>query len=74
MKRFILPAGLCLVLVFLNSCLTTLHPVFTENDLLSDPRLAGSWKKTKDGSNVTYRSATASDVATLSPTLQTKRQ
>jgi len=70
MKRFILPAGLCLILVFLNSCLTTLHPIFTEKDLLFDPRLAGSWKKIKDGSNVTYRSATTSDVGTLSPTLQ----
>jgi len=70
MKRFILSAGLCLILVLLNSCLTTLHPIFTEKDLLFDSRLTGSWKKTKDGSNVTYRSAAASDVATVSPTLQ----
>ena len=70
MKKIILPRALCLILVFLNSCLTTLHPIFTEKDLVVDPRLAGSWKKTEDGSNVTYRSATASDVATLSPTLQ----
>jgi hypothetical protein len=70
MKKFILTGALCLILVFLNSCLTTLHPIFTEKDLVFDTRLAGSWKKTKDGSNVTYRSATTTDVATLSPTLQ----
>lgn len=70
MKKFILTGALCLILVFLNSCLTTLHPIFTEKDLVVDQRLAGSWKKTKDGSYATYRSATASDVATLSPTLK----
>ena len=50
MKKIILTGGLCLILVFLNSCLTTLHPIFTEKDLVFDPRLAGSWRKTKDGS------------------------
>ena len=70
MKKFIFPGALCFILVFLNSCLTTLHPIFTEKDLVFDHRLAGSWKKTKDGLSVSYRPATTSDLETLSPTLQ----
>ena len=44
MKRFIITTGLCLTLVLLNSCLTTLHPIFTEKDLAYDPKLIGTWK------------------------------
>lgn len=70
MKKIILLAALFLGIVVLEGCLTTLHPIFTEKDLVFDPRLAGSWKKMKDGSTATYRQATANDLQTLSPVLQ----
>lgn len=33
-----------LLLIFLSGCLTTLHPIFTEEDLAYDPKLIGTWK------------------------------
>lgn len=70
MKKITLLTGLLIGILVLEGCLTTLHPIFTAKDLVFDSRLAGSWKKTKDGSMTTYRQATANDLQTLSPTLQ----
>ncbi|MEP7371847.1 MAG: hypothetical protein ABI675_00575 [Chitinophagaceae bacterium] len=70
MKKIILIAAFFLGVLFLESCLTTLHPIFTEKDLVFDPRLTGNWKKIKDSSIATYRQATAKDLQTLSPVLQ----
>ena len=70
MKKIILIAALLIGILFLESCLTTLHPIFTEKDLVFDPRLAGNWKKAKDGSTAIYRQATSNDLKTLSPALQ----
>jgi len=70
MKKIILISGLLLGLMLLSGCLSTLHPIFTEKDLVFDPRLAGSWKKAKDGSTVRYRMASQNDVAGLSSSLQ----
>ena len=70
MKKIILLAAFALGILILEGCLTTLHPIFTEKDLVFDPRLTGNWKKTKDGSIVTYRQATVKDLQTLSPALQ----
>ena len=62
--------GLFVTVVILSGCLTTLHPIFTEKDLVADPRLAGSWKKTKDGSIATYRQANSQDLDEFSPALK----
>ena len=70
MKKFILAAGLGLILVFLNGCLTTLHPIFTEKDLVFDPRLVGKWSNTEDASTATYRPANESELKSLSTALQ----
>jgi hypothetical protein len=70
MKKIILLAAFAFGLLILEGCLTTLHPIFTENDLVFDPRLTGNWKKTKDGSIVSYRQATVKDLQSLSPALQ----
>jgi hypothetical protein len=70
MKKIILLAGLFFILLLLNSCLTTLHPIFTEKDLVADTRLIGKWEKTKDGSMAIYRQAGANDLKGLSTELQ----
>jgi len=70
MKKILLLTGLFLGLALLNGCLTTLHPIFTEKDLVFDPRLAGNWKKSKDSSTALYRQANTDDLEELSPTLK----
>jgi len=44
MKKIILTTAFAFLLIFLSSCLTTLHPIFTEKDLAYDPKLIGTWK------------------------------
>jgi len=70
MKKIFLLTGFFFTLLFFTGCLTTLHPIFTEKDLVFDPRLTGNWKKTKDGSTATYRQANRNDLEELSPSLK----
>ena len=49
MKKIILTSAFALLLVFLTGCLTTLHPIFTERDLVYDPKLIGTWKTESQG-------------------------
>jgi hypothetical protein len=44
MKRIGILSAMLVLLVFLNSCLTTLHPIFTPADLVYKPELIGTWK------------------------------
>ena len=44
MKKISIILGFTFLLIFLCSCLNTLHPIFTEKDLAYDPRLIGTWK------------------------------
>ncbi|MCW3116184.1 MAG: hypothetical protein JWM28_266 [Chitinophagaceae bacterium] len=70
MKKIIAATLLLPLLLLLNGCLTTLHPIFTVKDLVGDGRLAGSWKKTNDGSITTYRKAAKEHLKQFSETLQ----
>ena len=58
------------VVLCLAGCLTTLHPIFTGKDLITDPRLIGNWEKAKDKTKVIYRLPNADEVNNLSPALQ----
>jgi len=49
MKKIALTTAFALLLIFLSSCLTTLHPIFTEKDLAYDPRLIGTWNTENEG-------------------------
>jgi hypothetical protein len=49
MKKIALATAFALLLIFLSSCLTTLHPIFTEKDLVYDPKLIGTWKTDSTG-------------------------
>ena len=70
MRKIIISATLFSVVLCLAGCLTTLHPIFTTTDLLIDPRLFGSWEKTKDKTKVIYRQPNAYEVNNLSPALK----
>ena len=49
MKKIVLTTAFALLLIFLSSCLTTLHPIFTEKDLAYDPKLIGVWNTENEG-------------------------
>jgi len=70
MKKIILVSSLLFMTLLLGSCLTTLHPIFTEKDLVSDPRLNGKWSNKEDGSTASYRPAQISDVKSFSTSMQ----
>lgn len=59
------------LLMGLSSCLSTIHPIFTEKDLLFDPKLIGSWHleaKPQEG-QIQITKATNQDLDEL-PTLR----
>jgi hypothetical protein len=70
MKKIRLIAALFFTAIILGGCLTTLHPIFREKDLVMDAKLFGSWEKTKDKTKVIYRRPEATEVKALSAALQ----
>ena len=50
LKKIFLLSTLIFLLVLISGCLTTLHPIFTERDLVYKPELTGNWR-TKDNNN-----------------------
>ena len=49
MKKVSIILGFTFLLIFLSSCLTTLHPIFTVKDLAYDPKLIGTWNIEREG-------------------------
>jgi len=49
MKKIALTTAFAFLLIFLSSCLTTLHPIFTVKDLAYDPKLIGTWNIEREG-------------------------
>ena len=49
MKKIALTTSFAFLLIFLSSCLTTLHPIFTVNDLTYEPKLIGTWNIEREG-------------------------
>jgi hypothetical protein len=69
MKKLHSIAALVLLLG-LSSCLSTIHPIFTEKDLLFDAKLIGKWTEGKPaGETVEITRATLQDLTEL-PTLR----
>src|SRR5258706_7969177 len=66
MKKILIITFLFCAALLLNGCLSTLHPVFTVNDLVADNRLTGSWNKPKDGTTTTFRKAKKEELALFS--------
>jgi hypothetical protein len=57
MKKMFLLTAYIVLLVMLSGCLTTLHPIFTEKDLVYKPELNGKWK-TQNGSDTGWAEIT----------------
>jgi len=72
MKKIIVSLILFSAVLCLAGCLSTLHPIFTANDLVTDTRLIGSWEKAKDKTKVIYRQPDANELNNLSPALQSE--
>jgi len=70
MKRIIVSLILFSAVLCLAGCLTTLHPIFTGKDLVTDTRLIGNWEKAKDKTKVVYRLPDANEINHLSQALQ----
>jgi hypothetical protein len=70
MRKIIVSMILTSVVLCLVGCLTTLHPIFTAEDLMIDSRLFGNWEKAKDKTKVTYRQPDAYEMNNLSAALQ----
>ena len=72
MRKIIVSMILTSVVLCLVGCLTTLHPIFTAEDLMIDSRLFGNWEKAKDKAKVTYRQPDAYEMNNLSAELQSR--
>ena len=48
MKKVSIILAFTSLIIFLSGCLTTLHPIFTEKDIVFKPELLGKWIKDKD--------------------------
>lgn len=70
MKKLFVITGLALLLTMLNGCLSALYPLFTEKDIVFEPRLVGSWSEKGDPETLVFTHATAADCAALPPGIQ----
>ena len=70
MKKHILIVAVIMLVTTLSGCLSTLHPLFTEKDLVYDTRLLGSWR-VGDGNDTAFiERGTAASFAQLSEPLR----
>lgn len=53
MKKIILTSAFFSLLIFLSSCLTTIHPIFTEKDIVFKEELIGNWSLKEDKLRIT---------------------
>jgi hypothetical protein len=70
MKKILVTTFFFASLILLNGCLSTLHPIFTIKDLVSDGRLTGNWKKATDGSVTTYSKVSKEELKQFSETIK----
>lgn len=68
MKKLLISAALVMV-VMLTGCLSALHPLFTEEDLVFDPKLVGSWQEGPE-QVYTFQQGTAASFGELPESLQ----
>lgn len=51
MKKVSFLLAFTFLVIFLSSCLRTLHPIFTIKDIVYEPKLLGTWKTDNQGTN-----------------------
>lgn len=70
MKRIVTAGMVVTVFILVSGCLTTLHPLFTLNDLVTEPRLEGTWKTGSDQDMVIFEKGSAASFQALPESLQ----
>jgi hypothetical protein len=70
MKKLLIASVLVVAITMLSGCLSTLHPLFTEKDLVFDPRLIGSWKTNTDDDVLVFEKGTAANFSQASAGMQ----
>jgi hypothetical protein len=70
MKKTIIAALLVVIISTLSGCLATLHPLFTEKDLVFDPRLLGSWKTPDNNDVLVFEKGTSRNFSALPAPMQ----
>jgi hypothetical protein len=49
MKKVSIILAFTFLVIFISSCLRTLHPIFTTKDIVYDPKFIGTWKTENQG-------------------------
>lgn len=65
MKKHILIVAILVLITAVSSCLNTLHPLFTEKELVFDPRLLGSWRAGNGDDTAVFEKGTAASFSQL---------
>jgi len=69
MKKLMI-ATILVAVVVLSGCLSALHPLFTEKDLVFDPNLVGAWRVGSDEDVYTFERGTPQSFGNLPEGLQ----
>lgn len=71
MKKLVPLTGLLLIICLMPGCLAALHPLFTEKELIHEPRLLGLWKVTgEDDVTVAFEKGSPQSFSELPEVLQ----
>ncbi|MDF2190801.1 hypothetical protein [Paraflavitalea sp. CAU 1676] len=57
MKK-LLTASILVAMIMLSGCLSALYPLFTEKEIVFDPKLLGAWKGDSEGEIYTFQQGT----------------
>ena len=69
MKKLALLLALALIFLF-SGCLSTFYPLYTDKDVVFEPRLVGSWNTGKDGKIAVFSQSNSADFANEKPSFQ----
>lgn len=69
MKRIAILSVLALIFL-LSGCLSTFYPLYTEKDIVFEPKLVGTWNTGKDGKIAEFARSSNLDFANESPSFQ----
>jgi hypothetical protein len=69
MKKSIV-ATVLVAIIMLSGCLSALHPLFTEKDLVFDPKLVGTWQQEGDNEAYVFEKGTPQSFSALPEGLQ----
>lgn len=69
-KHILIVAIIVTIITALSGCLSTVHPLFTEKDLLFDSRLLGTWQYEDGNDSISFERGTEASFKQLPPALR----